>query len=130
MRFFMKNSIFFLLLLASSVHAWTLRTGTYQLSGGNSNWSGNSYQGEVIIAPQGDNYSVTWVINGNQAQVGIGILQDDVLSVAFTDLSRSNFWGVASYRVRPFGDLEGKWTSFDGTVQKPEHLSHKSYSTY
>lgn len=130
MRISMKKAFFLLVLfLANGLCAWTLRTGTYDLSGGNNNWSAG-YQGEVVITPQGENYSVVWRIGNRQTQIGIGILQDDVLSVAFTDLSNNTFWGVASYRVKLFGDLDGRWTSYDGTVQKPEYLTWKSYSTY
>lgn len=119
-----------MLFLATGAYAWTLQTGTYDLSGGNTSWGTGAYHGEVVIAPQGDNYSVIWRVGSRQTQVGIGILQDDILSVAFTDLSNNLFWGVASYRVRPFGELEGKWTSADGQTQKPEFLSWKNYSTY
>lgn len=126
----MKKGFFLIamfLSLASSAHAWTLKTGTYALSGGNSNWSGSGYQGELTITPQGDNYSVIWRIGNRQAQIGIGILQDDVLSVAFIDAANPSFWGVASYRVKAFGELEGKWSAFDGTTNKPEYLVWKSY---
>lgn len=119
-----------MLFLSTGAYAWTLKTGTYDLSGGNSTWGGTGYQGEVIIAPQGDNYSVIWRVGSRQTQLGIGILQDDVLSVAFTDLSNSTFWGVASYRVGPWGELEGKWSSYDGQSQKLERLVWKTYSTY
>lgn len=118
------------LLLISSAHAWNLKTGTYALSGGNSSWGGGTYQGEVVIAPQGENYSVIWRIGNRQAQIGIGILQDDVLSVAFTDVSNPAFWGVASFHVKAFGEIEGRWTGYDGTSTKPEYLVWKSYSTY
>ena len=117
------------LILISSAHAYFLRTGTYQLSGGNSQYGAGSYQGEVVIAPYGDNYKVTWFIGNQQCQVGIGILQDDVLSVSFNDITK-NFWGIASYRVKFGGELEGKWASFDDKIQKPEYLVWKSYSTY
>lgn len=120
-------AVFFLM---SSVHAWTLKTGTYVLSGGNDGWGNSSYQGEVVIAPQGDNYSVIWRIGNRQAQVGVGILQNDVLSVAFTDVGNPSFWGVASFRVKAFGELEGKWAGHDGTTTRPEYLVWKNYSTY
>ena len=129
----MKKTIllmFVFLAMASGVHAWTLKTGTYHLSGGNSEWGGSGYQGEVVIAPQGDNYSVTWYVGSKQTQAGVGILQDDILSVAFVDFSNPNFWGVASYRIGPWGELEGRWTSHEGRTQKPEHLIWKNHSLY
>lgn len=118
-----------MLFLATGAYAWTLKTGTYDLVGGNSDW-GNSYHGEVVIAPQGDVYKVIWRVGSNQTQVGVGILQDDVLSVAFTDLAKNTFWGVVSYRVGPWGELEGRWANYDGYNHKPEKLVWKSYSTY
>lgn len=109
----------------TAAHAYYLRTGTYQLSGGNTQW-GNAYQGEVVIVPQGENYRLTWFIGSRQCQVGVGILHNDVLSVAFNDIT-NNFWGIASYRVKFGNELEGRWTSFDGQIQKPEYLIWKGY---
>jgi hypothetical protein len=126
----MKKGMFLaMLFLVTGAYAWTLRTGTYEASGGSSYGSG-VYYGEVVIAPQGDNYSVIWRTGAGQTQVGIGILQDDVLSIGFTDLNNSRFWGVASYRVRPFGELEGRWTASDGQTQKIEYLVWKNHYTY
>jgi hypothetical protein len=125
-----KGILFALVFLTTTAYAWTLKTGTYDLSGGNTSYGGGAYYGELVIAPQGENYSVIWRTGSRQTQVGIGILQDDILSVAFTDVSNNQFWGVASYRVRPFGELEGRWTAADGQTQKPEYLIWKSYATY
>lgn len=128
----MKKALFLMALflsLTSSIYAWTLKTGTYDLSGGN-NTGGGGYRGEVIIAPQGDNYKVIWMIGSKQAQVGVGILHNDILSVAFTDVGNPSFWGIASYRVGPWGELEGKWTASDGVTSKPEYLVWKNYYTY
>lgn len=102
-----------------------LRSGVYQLSGGNSSW-GSSYQGDVIILPQGENYSITWRIGTRQTQVGIGILNQDILSVAYFD-NLTHAWGVASYRIIRDGELEGRWTTYESTIQKPEYLIWKSY---
>ena len=129
----MKKMIFLMaifLSFASSSYAWTLKSGTYDVAGGNSDWGGTGYRGEVVIIPQGDTSKVIWRINGQQTQVGIGILQDDVFSVAFTDLSNAAFWGIASYRVGPWGDLEGRWCSFDQATTKPEVLKWRNYNTY
>lgn len=119
-----------LVLMSATVFGWTLNTGTYELSGGNSSRNGTGYQGEVIIAPQGQNYSVIWKVVSRQAQIGVGILKDDILSVSFVDTDNPAFWGVASYRVGPWGELEGTWTSNDGTTQKPEILIWKNSFTY
>lgn len=126
-----KMFLVLMLVLINGVFAWTLKTGTYDLSGGNDGWGNVAYHGEVVIAPAGDNtYSVVWFIDSQQTQVGVGILQDDILSVAFSDLSNNTFWGVASYRVGPWGELEGKWASYNGQGEKAEHLVWKNYSTY
>ena len=114
----------FLLLVNS---AYALRCGVYQLSGGNSIWGGSSYQGDVIIQPQGENYSVTWKIGTRgQTQTGIGILYNNVLSVAFFD-TLTQAWGVVAYRVVADGELEGRWTTYSSYSQKPEYLIWKSY---
>ena len=118
------------LTLTSSAYSWTLKTGTYDLSGGNNNWGNAGYHGEVVIAPQGDHYSVIWRIGSKQSQVGVGVLQDNILSVAFTDIANPSFWGVASYRIGIWGDLEGTWTSYNGAEAKPEHLIWKNHFTY
>ncbi|MES2273594.1 MAG: hypothetical protein V4487_05345 [Chlamydiota bacterium] len=114
---------------AYSPYSYLLRSGTYQLSGGNTKWNGGAYQGEVVIQPQGENYSVVWFIGSSQAQIGVGILENDILSVAFQDLSNATV-GVVSFRIVADGELEGKWTSLDGYSQKPEYLVWKSYFTY
>ena len=129
----MKKMIFLMALflsLANGAYAWTLKSGTYDVSGANSDWSGTGYRGEVVIIPQGDTCKVIWRVGTQQTQVGIGILQDDVFSVAFTDLSNPSFWGIASYRVGPWGDLEGRWCTYDGVTTKPETLRWRNYNTY
>lgn len=123
--FFLLTSLLF----ASFAHAYQLRSGTYQMSGGNGGWLDSSYHGEVIIQPQGDNYSLRWKIGMSQSQVGVGILHRDILSVAYLDQATGIF-GVASYRLITDGELEGIWSSFNGTSQKPEYLVWKSYFTY
>jgi len=98
-----------------------LRTGTYELVGTNS--SGDTYRGQVVIAPQGKNYAVIWLIGSRQAQIGVGIYNpwEDLFSVAFADHGRS-YWGVVAYKVGSWGDIEGKWTASDGRGQGIEKL--------
>ncbi|MBS0625013.1 MAG: hypothetical protein JSS32_03075 [Verrucomicrobia bacterium] len=126
----MKNFLICLFVVcASTAFSWGLKTGTYDLVGYNAN--GSTYYGEVVIAPQGDNYSVTWRVGSNQAQLGVGIHRDwdSVFSVAFADLSK-NFWGVASYKIGVFGELEGAWCGANGSTQGTEILKWRSYSIY
>lgn len=98
-----------------------LRTGTYDLVGTNS--SGDTYRGQVVIAPQGKNYAVVWLIGSRQAQIGVGIYNswEDLFSVAFADHGRS-YWGVISYKVGSRGELEGKWAASDSRGQGIEKL--------
>ena len=118
--------VVFLLCTASVFASPRMRTGTYLLSGGNSKWSGGGYQGEVTIYPQGENYRLVWQIGHQQTQMGVGILYNNILSVAYLDLG-TNVWGVASFRLVGDGEFEGRWTSYDGTIQKPEYLVWKGY---
>ena len=130
---FMKTlkTLFLCLFLGAftSAFGWGLKTGTYEMQGYNP--SGGVYRGEVIIAPQGENYSVIWRIGSSQAQTGIGVYRDwdNVLSVAFADLS-TGYWGVISYKVDFWGILDGKWASATGTSQGTEVLKWVNYSTY
>lgn len=121
----MKKFMLLFLACAATGFAYPrLWCGTYQLSGGNTKWSGGAYQGEVTIQPQGENFRVVWQIGSSQKQVGIGILYRDVFSVAYVD-ALSGAWGVASYKLVADGELEGRWTFSDGTNQKPEYLIWK-----
>jgi len=123
----MKRVISFLFLICTALlGAWELKTGdfktgTYELVGTNS--SGDTYRGQVVIAPQGKNYAVVWLIGSRQAQIGVGICNaaEDLFSVAFADHGKS-YWGVIAYKVDSWGKLEGKWTASDGRGQGRERL--------
>jgi hypothetical protein len=124
---FMKKLLLICLLFAASGFAYpAIRTGIYDLSGGNSKWGGSSYHGEVAIYPQGENFRVEWRIGASQSQVGIGIVDNDVLSVAYCD-SVSGAWGVVSFKIVGYGELHGRWAAIDSTSQKPEYLVWKGY---
>lgn len=127
----MKNILFCLFLgIANITFAWGLSTGTYELSGKTAD--GSPYSGEVVIKRQGQNYRLEWMTGGHSTQVGIGIFDswESVLSVAFTDVSNPRAWGVATYKVDIFGDLEGKWTTNDSFSQGSDKLKWKSSYTY
>ncbi len=119
--------LFFAIL--NTAFAWGLKTGTYDMYGVNAN--GSTYQGQVVITPQGDNYNVVWLVGNNQAQVGVGIFNswEDILSVAYTDITRTQ-WGVVSYKVGSFGEIKGKWTTYEGTRQATETLTWRNSYTY
>jgi hypothetical protein len=122
----MKKFFTIFVLGTAGLLGYSLRTGTYMLSGGNSKWEGSAYHGEVTIVPHGENFHVAWRIGTGQIQNGIGILYNDILSVAFLD-QRSGIWGVGSFRLVREGELEGRWTTYNGTSQKPEYLVWKGY---
>jgi len=119
----------FFLVLANVCFAWSVSPGTYHLTGTSAD--GTPYQGEVVIKPQGNNFRVEWFTGGQSTQIGVGIQDswESVLSIAFADSSNSRFWGVASYKVNIFGDLEGKWTTHDGYSYGTDRLTWKSSRT-
>jgi hypothetical protein len=57
--------------------------------------------------PRGEVYDVSWWI-AKEHYTGVGIVVNDTLSVAYTGGDRSWF-GVASYRQRSDGTLDGRW---------------------
>ena len=98
-----------------------MRMGTYKLTGAIP--GGNAYSGTVKIEPNGENYKLHWVIGdqGQQQQMGQGILNGDVLSVAYFDLSGQDY-GVVSFKIVSDSRIEGKWASFESNVQGSETL--------
>ena len=118
----MKKAILCCLLFAAAGFAAPkLKTGTYQLSGAYSKWGGDAYEGDVTIYPQGENYVVEWFQRHRKIKEGIGILCNDTLSVAYQDM-QGRFWGVAIYKLKKDGELEGRWTNHSNHSQKPEYL--------
>jgi hypothetical protein len=112
---------------ASVFFSNTLYPGTYELRGCNNETGVWQYQGEVVIEQQGSNYGLTWFIGRKQMQVGVGILENDVLSVAYYDASNPNGTGVVSYRLTSDSTLEGKWAPINSTGFGREYLVWKSY---
>lgn len=103
----------------------TIKAGTYKMTGSSNFASGNiSYQGEVIISPQGDTYSLFWVIGNYQAQIGTGILNGNVLSVVYYDVDK-DLSGVVSYKILSEDHLEGKWCPIHSTGLGKETLIWK-----
>jgi hypothetical protein len=85
--------------------------GVYKLSGTNPDGI-RKYDGKIVIEREGTNYRVTWFIGRthSQAQTGIGILTNDVLSIGYMDASGKDF-GVVSLKVVSNKLLKGKWSS-------------------
>lgn len=105
---------FFFVLFFMSLSSWaqsSIPFGVYKLKGTNPDGV-KKYDGRVVIEKEGVNYRVTWFIgpNQNQGQVGIGILENNILSIGYMDLSGKDY-GVVSLKVLNKKTLKGKWTS-------------------
>lgn len=95
-------------------------SGTYKAKGKNS--SHGKYKGEVSIKKKAEVYELTWKI-GDQEFIGIGILENGVLSVGYTD-SNKNWFGVMSYQVKG-KELHGKWAVYGASRVGTEVLTPK-----
>ena len=82
-------------------------SGTYRCKG-------PTYEGTVTISRQGDAYRVSWSI-GRERYSGVGLVQGDVLAVAYYGEMR----GIVAYRIEDSGQLVGRWT----TVANPGAVS-------
>lgn len=98
-----------------SVPAWCadepIRFGVYKLKGTNPDGL-KKYEGRIVVQKEGSLYRVTWFIGPerNQAQVGIGILNNGILSIGYMDSSLTDF-GVVSLKVQNSKTLKGSWAS-------------------
>jgi hypothetical protein len=99
-------------------------TGTYACRG--QNFDGKSYEGIVQIVRHDDAYQVLWIAGDEVVAVGVGVIQNDVLAVAFFSGSP----GVVAYHLEGDGHLVGHWTIPDagGTVAS-ETLTRTSGAT-
>lgn len=126
MKKFSLSLICFFLLVAGNAFCVELRTGHYELRGSNNTSGFTQYRGEVIITPNGTNFGLVWLIGGHQAQIGTGILVDNILSVCYEDLKSGSF-GVVSFQVLGNGQLKGFWSPINGTSYGVENLTWLSY---
>lgn len=99
-----------LLCAGFSMQARSGWSGTYFVNG--TNPGVGAYTGRLTIEPRGDVYDVSWTI-AKEHYTGVGIVVNDTLSVAYTGGDRSWF-GVASYRQRADGTLDGRWAVHGG----------------
>lgn len=81
-------------------------SGKYAVSGVNP--QGKEYRGAAEIEKVGDIYRVLWVI-GKEEHHGVGLVQGDVLSVAWVIVAGGSDAGVAAYKIKKNGTLDGKW---------------------
>ena len=94
-----------LLFAGLSMQGKTGFSGTYSVNG--TNPGVGAYTGKLTITPRGDVYDVSWWI-AKEHYTGVGIVVNDTLSVSYTGGDRS--WiGVAAYRQRSDGTLDGRW---------------------
>lgn len=106
----------------------TLSEGTYALVGHGAGQSAN-YAGTVKITKRvntNDVYDLVWNITSGQAQLGVGILTNDVLSVSYYETTSDGFFrdiGVVSYKVLNLIQLQGEWTSVTGGTAGFEELT-------
>lgn len=105
-----------------------LSEGTYALVGHGAGQSQN-YAGTVKITKRintTDVYDLVWNITSGQAQLGVGILTNDVLSVSYYETTPDGFFkdvGVVSYKVLNLIQLQGEWTSVQGGTAGFEELT-------
>jgi hypothetical protein len=93
--------------------------GSYDATGINA-LDGTSYSGTVTITRSGDVYEVTWKV-GDSSYIGTGVRVDDVLSVGYTDETKSWF-GVVGYHIGKGGRLLGTWCTLLGKTVGTETL--------
>jgi len=105
-----------------------LSEGTYALVGHGAGQSQN-YSGTVKITKRintNNVYDLVWNITSGQAQLGVGILTNDVLSVSYYETTPDGFFrdiGVVSYKVLNLIQLQGEWTSVTGGTAGFEELT-------
>ena len=102
-------------LVAISIPAFakTAFSGSYNVTG--TNPGVGAYKGTLSISARGDVYDVYWSIAGT-SYGGVGVANGDTLSVAYTGADKTWF-GVATYRQRPDGTLDGKWAVAGGSTK-------------
>jgi hypothetical protein len=102
---------------SSALPSSLVRDGIYSLTG-SAGEGPASYSGTVLIKFRegtGNVYDLTWRIGGAQEQWGVGILQDNILSVGYYEQVQGAVRdaGVVSFKAGN-GTLEGEWTSLQG----------------
>lgn len=90
----------------SPAHAKSAFSGTYTVTG--TNPTAGAYTGTLMIVPRGEIYDVQWWI-GNQRYVGVGVVVNNTLSVAYSGAADRSWMGIAAYRQRADGSLDGRW---------------------
>lgn len=79
--------------------------GDYEVTGSNEN--GSPYKGTLAVIKHGDVYQFRW--NAGKQYDGVGVLNGNVVGVAFTSGANGKGCGVVSYQRLDDGTLDGKW---------------------
>jgi hypothetical protein len=99
-------------------------TGTYSCRG--QNFDGKPYEATVQVEKENDAYQLLWIANDEVVAVGMGVLRNDVLAVAYFSGSP----GVVAYHLEGEGRLVGHWTVPDaGGIVASETLTRTSTGT-
>lgn len=69
---------------------------------------GGTYSGSVSITPNGDTYTVQWVLKGAEGYTGVGIREGDLFIVGWGEAGKGA--GVVSYQKNG-NSLVGKWAA-------------------
>jgi hypothetical protein len=113
MRRVMVISIIVLLLATTVLAAGRAFSGSYAVNG--TNPGAGAYQGVLTITARGGVYDVVWTI-GKAQYVGVGVVVNDTLAVSYTGAADRSWTGVAAYRQRADGSLDGRWAILGGST--------------
>jgi len=95
--------------------------GTYTGHGANPGGAGG-YDCDVVVAKNGDVYSVQWYFGGNLGYDGVGIMKNGLFCVGFAS---PQGYGVVVYTANADGSLDGVWTMPGATDLGTETLKRK-----
>jgi len=79
--------------------------GSYAVVGTNPN--GSPYKGNLEVIQHGDVYQFRWTAGGQSD--GVGVINGNVVAVAFANGPDGTGCGVVDYVIAPDGTLEGRW---------------------
>ena len=79
--------------------------GSYNVTGTNPN--GAAYRGTLQVIPHGDVYQFRW--SAGTEYDGVGVVNGDVVAVAFAAGANGKGCGVIDYLIRNDGSLAGRW---------------------
>ena len=79
--------------------------GKYTITGTNPN--GSTYRGALEVIEHGDVYQFRW--NAGNQYDGVGVVNGDVVAVAFANGPNGTGCGVVDYNIQGDGSLIGRW---------------------